>query len=790
MLDRRTARPQGWRYAFLTALLTSAAVAPAAMAADAAEGVTVQEIIVTATKRSENLQNVPISLQALTPQVLAQHQVASFDDYAKLLPSVSFQAFGPGTSQPYFRGITSGDALGGALHSGSEPGTGVYLDETPVTTVGNGLDLHLYDISRVEALSGPQGTLYGASSLSGTLRIITNAPDTSHFSAAYDVEANKFGSGGVGGQAEGYVNIPLSDRAAIRLVAFTEHDGGYIDNVERNRDFFLEDGSTLTTNNARFAKKDFNTVDTYGGRIALKVDLDDNWTVTPTVIYQNQNAKGNFLYNPRIGDLKTADFADEYNKDKWHQAALTIKGKIANWDIVYSGGYFGRHVDNASDYSYYAVAYDNPAGLNSPSYVTFPDGHGGFLNPNQQYLARDVYTKETHELRLSSPTNYQLRAITGVFYERQTDHIIANYIVPGLSTTGDERYIPGTPDDIYYTNLDRIDRDFAVFGELAYDILPNLTATIGGRYFTVDNTLDGLSGFVGATPFHRGATEYGETHKVNLSWKIDPDHLVYATYSTGFRPGGVNRRDVLGDPPVKVGPYRPDTITNYEIGAKTTWLDGKLRVNAAVFDEIWHDVQFALSPPGAAGVTAIFNVGYAKSKGVEGDISYHPDEHWTFSGSGTYLQATISKTFCSVTLSDGTCQTENALGPYDYFVHQGDELPIQPKYKLNATARYDFWVGEYKSFLQGALQAQGKTRTALVAGDAALLGPTKAFTTVDISAGFEKDNWNVQAYVQNLFDERGILSKNTVCSVTYCGPYAASYPVKPLLFGVKFGQKF
>src|ERR1700751_2420304 len=154
MLDRRTAsRPQGWRYAFLTALLTSAAVAPAAMAADAAEGVTVPEIIVTATKRSENLQNVPISLQALTPQVLAQHQVASFDDYAKLLPSVSFQSFGPGQSQPYFRGITSG---GDGLHSGSQPGTGVYLDETPVTTIGNSVDAHLYDISRVEALSGPQ----------------------------------------------------------------------------------------------------------------------------------------------------------------------------------------------------------------------------------------------------------------------------------------------------------------------------------------------------------------------------------------------------------------------------------------------------------------------------------------------------------------------------------------------------------------------------------------------------------------------------------------------------------
>src|SRR6202008_2384669 len=224
MTDRRSAKPYGWRYAFLTALLTSTAAAPAmaaseAAAADAAPAATMSEIIVTATKRSENLQRVPIAMQALTPTILADHQAVSFDDYAKLLPSVSFQSFGPGQSQPYFRGISSG---ADGLHSGSLPGTGVYLDETPVSTVGNGLDLHLYDIARVEALSGPQGTLFGASSLSGTLRIITNAPDPTRFSAAYDLEGNKFGSGGVGGQAEGYVNIPLSDRAAIRLVAFTE----------------------------------------------------------------------------------------------------------------------------------------------------------------------------------------------------------------------------------------------------------------------------------------------------------------------------------------------------------------------------------------------------------------------------------------------------------------------------------------------------------------------------------------------------------------------------------------
>ncbi len=768
MSEHRVSKSKRLRYAFLTGLLTSAAAVPA-FAADASSdsGTTVQEVIITATKRSESLQTVPISVQALTPKVLEDHQVTSFDDYAKLLPSVSFQSFGPGQSQPYFRGITSGSD---GLHTGSQPGTGVYLDETPVTTIASSVDIHLYDVARVEALSGPQGTLFGASSLSGTLRIITNQPSPAGFSGAMDVEANKYGSGAAGGLVEGYVNIPLSDRVAIRLVGFAQHDGGYIDNVAATRIYDLDPGSVpphLTTNNNKYVKKDFNDIDTYGGRAALRVELDDNWTITPSVIYQNQTANGNFLYNPRIGDLKTADFSPEYNKDRWYQAALTVQGKLGDWDILYSGGYFNRHVDNAADYSYYSVAY-NAAG--SSSYVTFPDGHGGFLDPNQHFTGSDRYTKETHELRISSPQDAKLRGIGGVFYERQSDGVIANYIVSGLAAAGDPRAVPGAanPDDIYFTDVQRIDRDFAVFGEVSYDLLPNVTATIGGRYFTVNNTLDGLSGFAGATAFHRGATEYGETHKVNLSWKFDPHKMFYATYSTGFRPGGANRRTVAP-------PYHPDTITNYEIGWKTTWLDGRLRVNGAIFDEVWHQVQFSLSPPGFQGVTFIYNVGYANSKGIEGDVTWHATDHLILSGSGTLLDAHLTATFCD---ASGSC------------AFKGTELPIQPKLKLNATARYEFTAFENKSFVQGSVSTQTATRSALLASDEAILGPTKGFTTFDMSAGFDHGNWTFEAFMQNVFDERGLLSINTDCSITYCGPYKLYYPTKPQFFGLKVGTKF
>ena len=194
---------------------TNVAYAQQTATGSGTEVVGLEEVIVTAQKRSEDLQKVPISLTVLGTEQLEQHQVANFDDFAKLLPSVSYQSLGPGQMQLYFRGIASG---GDGLHAGSLPATGMYLDETPVTTIAGSLDIHMYDIQRVEALAGPQGTLYGASSLSGTLRIITNKPDPTKFSASYDVQATKYGQGDGGGSFEGYVNVPLADKAAVRLV--------------------------------------------------------------------------------------------------------------------------------------------------------------------------------------------------------------------------------------------------------------------------------------------------------------------------------------------------------------------------------------------------------------------------------------------------------------------------------------------------------------------------------------------------------------------------------------------
>ncbi|MFM9936166.1 MAG: TonB-dependent receptor plug domain-containing protein, partial [Novosphingobium sp.] len=384
------------RFSRAIMLATTALAAPVAMAQSApqaeakgaadAPAAESDVIIVTAQKRSENLQNVPISIQALGTQKLEQLNIASFDDYAKVLPSVSFQSFGPGQAQLSFRGITSG---GDGLHGGSQPTAALYLDEVPVTTIAGAVDLHVYDIARVEALSGPQGTLFGSSSLAGTLRIIPNKPDSKGFSGRIDVSGNKVGKGSGGGSLEGFVNLPLSDRAALRLMAFYQRDGGYIDSVPGTRTFTLGDNdptTNVTVNNAKFVKDNVNTTDTVGGRAALKVDLDDNWTIQPSVVYQSQKTHGSFLFDPRFGDLKVTDFGPSLNRDAWALATLTIQGKLGNWDLTYAGGYFDRRVENKGDYSEYSVAYDS---LQGSYYTYFPTASGGFLDPTQQVHNHD-----------------------------------------------------------------------------------------------------------------------------------------------------------------------------------------------------------------------------------------------------------------------------------------------------------------------------------------------------------------------------------------------------------------
>jgi len=791
-------------------------------AADTEQG-TLEEVVVTAQKRSEDLQKVPISLQVLGNERLQELQVHDFDDTAKFLPSLSYKSIGPGQAELFFRGISSG---AGALHAGFLPSSGLYVDDIPVTTVAGSLDLHVYDIARVEALSGPQGTLYGASSLSGTLRIITNKPDPSAFSAGYDLKANKWLHGNPGGGIEGYVNIPLSEHMAVRLVGYYDHAGGYINNVYRQDTFQRyspigtpvaggpaggPDGfpnyDPVTVNNGNVLKKNFNDVNSVGGRAALKVDLNDNWTITPQLIAQYQKTNGDFGYDPHYGDLNVADYYLPHNIDNWYQSELTVEGKISNWDLVYSGGWFERKVGNLVDYSQYSIGYDAQAISTGYAYTRFIDASGHLLDNVTQYTAnRDKYTKMSHELRVSSPAEYRFRGTAGLFYQRQTDNIRAEFDVPNLPVFYE---VAGQKNVYYLSQQDRTDRDYAAFADLTFDLTDKLKVNAGIREFWVNNTLYGFFGFndngysgsgeaicfgpLVTTPgvytggnqpcvnTNKKVVENGETHKINLQYQVTQDLMAYATWSTGFRPGGNNRKPIAGS-------WKADTLANFELGWKSAWLDRRLRWNGAVFYEKWRDVQTSVQ--GESGITAIVNAGDARVEGLETDVSWAVDDHLTLSASGTgLLRAQITTTFCAPTNQGVPLPT--CTSPADVDAYAGTQLPVTPKVKVNGTARYAFAVGDFKSFAQATVFHQSSTTYSLEA-TRFYAGNTPPFTTVDLSAGTGLNNWHLEAYIENAFDKRGQLGRNSECNdkVHYCLLNAHIYPIKPMQFGVKFGQKF
>lgn len=777
-----------------TTILSTSATA---LAQDSTARADDADIIVTAQKREQNLQDVPISVQALGEIRLQNAQVSSFDDYQKLLPSVSSQSFGPSQSQIIFRGVTSGSD---GLQTGSLPTSGLYIDEIPVTTIYGSVDFHVYDVARIEALSGPQGTLFGASSLSGTLRIITNKPDPSGFSGGVDAQVNKFGKGGFGGALEGYLNLPLSPFTALRMVGFYQKDGGYIDNIPGTRTFTLDDAdpdTNLTVDNHALVKKDYNDVETYGGRIALGIDLDEDWTVTPQLIYQRQHAHGGFLFDPRKGDLNVTDYFPAHNLDRWYQAALTVQGKIGNWDLVYSGGYFERKIDSTSDYSYYTVAYD------SYGYYAnyFPDGNGGFLDPQQSFYGSDRYTKQTHELRISSPSANRFRITAGVFYQRQTDRARTNYDIAGIGSIPTPIWATpfpastGDPDSIFMTRVFRVDKDYALFAQGEYDILPNLTLSAGIRGFRARNSIVGFSGIAtgsaidacvrpSPTPdmlcinIDKNTRQDSSTYKLNLSWKATPDLMLYATLSSGFRPGGNNRRP-------QVDPFKADKLYNQEVGWKAGF--GRFTFNGAAFYQKWKDMQFGLVPLNNNGITNIYNAGEAHIYGVESDLAYR-NGGFSLVGAIAYINARLASNFCQI---DPDTQNVVCVPGIPAAAPKGTRLPVQPRVKGNLTARYEFPVAaDNKVFVQGSMFFQDGTRSFLTDEDFAAIGSTRGFMTFDLSAGTHIGDWKVEAFIENLFDRRGQLSLNTYCATTFCGPYHRIYPTRPQFFGLKIGTEF
>ena len=783
---------------------TEQAATPAATPAAAAqkqEPRTLGTVTVTAQKREENLQTVPISIQAIGETQLEQQDVADFDDYAKLIPSLSYGTAGggvfsgPGFLQVYMRGVASG---GDGNHSGSRPSVGVYLDEQPITTITGALDIHMYDIARIEALAGPQGTLYGASSQAGTLRIITNKPDPGAFAASVAGEVNVVNGGGVGHVVEGMVNLPIDQRSALRLVGWQKHEAGYVDNVRGTVTFPT---SGIVADNERFAEDDYNDADTVGARAALRIDLNDNWTISPTIMGQHQEAHGSTGYDPSVGEFKVKHGYPESSDDKWYQAALTVQGRIGNFDLTYTYAHLKRDVDSEADYTDYGFWYDTLAGYGAYMCsdfdpVSFTCDPATYVNPSQHISATDGYRTDSHELRLASPADNRLRVVGGLFWQRQSHDIEQNYQVDGLSAVQE---VPGWADTIWLTQQRRVDRDKAVFGEVSFDITPNLTATGGMRYFRADNSLYGFFGYgdwgwssssgvvacFSADQFHgapcvnldKRVKESDSIGRFNLSWKIDDDRMVYATWSEGYRPGGINRRGT-------VPPYTSDFLTNYEAGWKTAWLDHRVIFNGAVFREDWKDFQFSYL--GQNGLTEIRNANQARIEGVELELQWQATYNFMLSGGFAWYDAKLTADYCGTTDANGNPETACA----DPLAASGTRLPITAKFKGNVTGRYSWDIGANEAYVQGSVFHQGSRRSDLRDFENSFFGELDAYTLFDLSAGLARGQWKYDLFVKNVFDKRTELTKFAECAASTCGfqPYIVSTP--PRTIGLRISRDF
>ncbi|WP_295445636.1 TonB-dependent receptor [Sphingorhabdus sp. EL138] len=804
---RRTNQKSNVRTA-LVMLLTSTAFAVPAMAQEAADTDS-NVIVVTAQKREQNLQDVPIAINAIGNEKLDQLQVSELQDVVKFLPSVTIQQGGPGFAQVYFRGVASGE---NANHSASLPTVGTYLDEMPITTIQGALDLHAYDLARVEALAGPQGTLYGASSMAGTLKLVTNAPDTSGFYGSAGVELNTIAHGDLGSIYEGFVNVPIAEGAAARLVGWYRDDGGYIDNVLGERTYA---SSGIRQSNAALVEKNYNDAETYGARLALGIDLDDNWTIKPTVMGQVQNTQGSYAQErsgQTTGELQTVQYNPEGSRDKWIQAAMTVEGKIGSWDVTATGGYLRRKTETQTDYSDYAYFYDALSGYGNYFY----DNAENLVNPNQYIQGIDRYNKSFGELRVASPADAPLRFIGGLFAQRQSHNIEQNYIIDNIA---DSITVTGTDSNIWLTKQQRVDRDYAAFGELTYDLTEKLSLTGGLRYYKFDNSLQGFFGYsagyssdkfdedTGAfikdgtgeaacngrpaivdgspcTNVDKSTSDKGFIHKLNATYKVTDDVLVYATWSRGFRPGGINRRGTLP-------PYGSDKLDNYELGWKTTF--GTFRWNGAVFQEDWNNIQ--LSFLGANGLTEIRNAGVARIRGVEMDVGYRAGG-FSINTGFSYNDAKSQRDFCKIANATFDCTTagNELLAP------SGSRLPVTAKFKGNAIARYEFPIADWDGHVQFAVNHTGSRRSDLRPVQNAIKGNLDAYTTADFSVGVKNETWAIEAFATNLFDTRGVVNTGVQCIETTCGtgvtpttPTGGAFYdvlIKPRIIGVKFSRDF
>jgi iron complex outermembrane recepter protein len=606
--------------------------APPTAAATAAPNEGLQEVTVTATRRAESVQDVPLTVQAITGAQLEQLNVQNEYDLFKYTPNVTYSGNGPGTGNIFMRGL-------GGIGSGNQsqsttaafPNVAVYLDEQSMEFPARNVDVYVVDMQRIEVLEGPQGTLFGGGAQAGAIRYITNKPNlndtTGEVNAGYGVTAH----GDHNNELNAVLNVPIIPGTfALRAVIFSDHQGGYIDNVPSTISYLpgtpeVTMGGNPTANNAALVNTNTNPVDYGGARLSALWKVNDNWSLLLQQNYQDMEADGYFYAYPfasdgaALGPYELTAFTPAHNNDRYESTAWTVNGSVANFlSVVYTGSYMVRHIDGQQDYSNYlrskvgsfygcigpGAGYFNPA--------NFPTLTG---RPLQCYPPvgdwQDVVQNQhqSHELRVSTPTDNRLRGLFGAYWEKFNidDEMNFNYLPPPqCSPQNLAAYMAGGPDCLsavgpvpgafatepqlregtntaFGEDDQRGYKQTALFTSIDFDIIPNtLTLTGGTRWYSYEEyeygseyytestssgyvldhangvcTAKGLCGF--PINLHKG--EHGFRSRANLTWHITEDLMAYYTWSQGFRPGGFNRTSSLPNGEISLAAEAPFSTT-------------------------------------------------------------------------------------------------------------------------------------------------------------------------------------------------------------------------------------
>jgi iron complex outermembrane receptor protein len=706
-----------------------------------------QEIVVTAEKRESTVQKTPISITAISGSDLQAQGLSDMASVAQQVPGVSFKTSGPGQTEFEMRGLTS--------TGGESPTVGFYLDDavlTPAAMAQNGktvIDPSLFDLNRVEVLRGPQGTLYGAGSMGGTIKLLTNQPDPKAFAANVEVIGSDTTNGGGFNHTENVMlNIPLmQDVAALRLVGTDKYIDGWIDRKVLNPFPPEVNGSTARGDVAGTpVAQDFqhsNTEHLQAGRATLLVQPTDRLSITLGFMHQSLTQDGpSTIDSPPLTETHYQPFdVSEPFSDKFDLYTLTGKLNFDSFQLVSASAYWDRQQNQTQDISeamqdYIGGFFGPPAAFPYSSTATVTEGGSTFFGLGAGSITEDDYTRQfSEELRLASTGSGPLQWLVGGYYSSfgATSHVFSFY--PDTNDGFNANF--GTTN--LADNHRKVDIDqYAAFGEVSYMLPDNLRASVGARYYQYHSnsvtSVSGVSANGTSNPLFGLAQNSGVTPKVDLAYIPDDNTTVYGTVSKGFRPGGPNS-PIPVPPCASAAPtqFGPDSVWNYELGEKLRFFDSRISVNGAVYYEDWTNVQQQVAP--SCGFKFTANAGKATVYGAELELAVVLMPGFVLSQNVGYTHATNSTTLPAA----GVVSGERLLDVPEVTANTALSFKQPLANDMNFVSRLT------NSYVSG-IQDITFTRNSL-----------PAYDLVGLRAGVETGRWSAVLFADNLTNKMALL---------------------------------